>query len=450
MNLVSVTRSVLLGLLLSGLVLGQTACEAAKQPPQKPAVRIQTQPKVVLPAVTQARLAYLRDGINVGHWFALHQTLLGWEYTPERLDQHLQSYLAMSDFKRMKAMGFTHVRFPIDPVIFDSPRRWQMFDKALHQMLSSGLAVVVDVHPWDDYKQDLFDTELSGTWQEKNQQAAFWSTLAGHLQALIAEKGYSQDRIFLELVNEPAFTSLHGGGWNEQTAKAWNNIQQRLHNAVRAKAPKMTVIASGFDYDSIPSLIEPGMLRFLTWKGQRDPNVVYTAHFYDPHPMTHQGAGWSVSDEQREQAKREGKLTVETVVFPYPLNDKAKLSRIFTGLTSNPWEAQANIERYANGVNANALSQELGRLATWAKANRVPVYIGEYGFMSRKPELGYEAWIRDVRRLCAQYGFGSAFWNYTEGFGLVEHPGADGTVYPGVLRAVQQTRPSSGPNRRPQ
>ena len=64
----------------------------------------------------------------------------------------------------------------------------------------------------------------------------------------------------------------------------WRPIQWRLLQAMRAGAPRHTLIASGGNYSGPEDL--------LKLEPYPDRNIVYNWHYYKPYAFTHQGAGW--------------------------------------------------------------------------------------------------------------------------------------------------------------
>src|SRR6476661_176806 len=99
-----------------------------------------------------ARCARLRRGVNLSHWFSQAPN-----YTKERLETHTTA----QDIALIKSLGFDHVRFPIEPapLLADTPdpsilngTYLQYVDRALDMILGTGLAVVIDIHPSDEFK----------------------------------------------------------------------------------------------------------------------------------------------------------------------------------------------------------------------------------------------------------------------------------------------------------
>src|SRR4026209_932429 len=104
------------------------------------------------PAGLAARAAHLRRGVNLSHWFS---------QAANYSKTHLETHTTAQDIALIKSMGFDHVRFPIEPapLLAGTPdpsqlnsTYLQLVDNALDMMLGVGLAVVVDIHPSDEFK----------------------------------------------------------------------------------------------------------------------------------------------------------------------------------------------------------------------------------------------------------------------------------------------------------
>src|SRR5919202_6532942 len=214
--------------------------------------------------VAWARAARLRRGVNLSHWFS---------QSPRRdySETHLRTHTTERDIALIKEMGFDHVRFPFEPApLFDEEHPSELnaeylrrLDDALDMMLASGLAVVFDLHPSDEFKIKLRTDD-----RHVEAFAQFWRALARHLSARDPE------RLFLEILNEPMV----------EDAYRWMGIQARVAASVRDGAPRHTIIATGPRWSAVYQLllIEP----------LADRNVIYTFHLYEPHTFTHQGATW--------------------------------------------------------------------------------------------------------------------------------------------------------------
>lgn len=108
------------------------------------------------PSPAWARVKHLQHGINTGEWFAQSH-----DYSPQRL----RSFTTLDDIALIHNMGFDHVRLSIDPAIFDCPASWsqcervQVLDGVIAKALANDLAVIIDIHPSDDYKKQLASSD---------------------------------------------------------------------------------------------------------------------------------------------------------------------------------------------------------------------------------------------------------------------------------------------------
>ncbi len=105
-----------------------------------------------------ARAQHLRHGINASEWFAQSAS----DYSAARTNR----YTDAGDIALMAQLGFDNVRLSIDPAPLEQyPHGLEglnadflaRLDRAVDTMLADGLAVQIDLHPEDSYKQQLRD-----------------------------------------------------------------------------------------------------------------------------------------------------------------------------------------------------------------------------------------------------------------------------------------------------
>jgi aryl-phospho-beta-D-glucosidase BglC (GH1 family) len=219
------------------------------------------------PANTLAsRAARLRHGINLSHWFAQASNN---DYSRT----HLETHTTAKDIALIKSLGFDHVRFTIEPAPlfneWDDPSKLNQeylkyLDSALDVILAQNLAVIVDIHPSDEFKIRLNKED-----RHVEAFAKFWTSLAKHLSTRDPE------RVFLEVINEPMVEDPY----------RWYGIQAKLIAAIRSGAPEHTIIVSGHRWS--------GLYELLSLQAYSDPNIIYNFHFYEPFTFTHQGATWA-------------------------------------------------------------------------------------------------------------------------------------------------------------
>jgi aryl-phospho-beta-D-glucosidase BglC (GH1 family) len=328
-------------------------------------------------SVAIRRAATLTRGINLSGWFG------GWgDYSLE----HTSTYITAADFTAMQTMGIRYVRFPLDPALLTkggllSPKKdelWKRIDDALDLAMNAGLSVDFVVFPRDDYKQQL------ATQNGVDQFVMLWQVLAKHLASR------DPDRFFFELMNESEV----------QDPYRWIGVQSAVTQAIRRIAPQHTILASGAHYDSLPDLIETQPLP--------DANIIYTFHFYEPYPFTHQGAPWG---------------SVEWNYYkdiPYPATS-AQIAALEGSIPGD--SARYQLYLYGQGDwNAKGISRRLAFAASWGRERGVPIICNEFGaFRDTTPPASRTLYLHDVRTGLEEQGIGWAMWDWSGNFGLVTH-----------------------------
>jgi endoglucanase len=344
------------------------------------------------PVDLAARAKRLRRGLNLSHWFS---------QSPNYAKSHLDTHTTAHDIALIKSMGFDHVRFPIEPApLFDdtpsvlNPAYLQYLDNALDMILATGLAVVVDIHPSDEFKVRMLR-------DDRNIEAftTFWRAFAAHLSKR------NPDHLFLEVVNEPMV----------EDGYRWQAIQGKLIAAIRGSAPRHTIIASGHRWS--------GLSEMLFLEPYADSNIIYNFHFYEPFAFTHQGATWA------------GPHLSFYKNVPYPSSPAAVKSLLDT-IEDEP--ARYNLLRYGeDNWTATRIDRELSAAATWAAKHRVFITCNEFGAFRRfaKP-ADRVAWLHDMRVALEKHNIGWTMWDYAGGFAVVDKTNGQAQRVPGLLKAL--------------
>jgi hypothetical protein len=324
-----------------------------------------------------ARAQHLKHGINASEWFAQRR-----DYPADFTDR----YIDAQDIALMAKLGFDHVRLSIDAMplamsLYRGPGANADFlarlDRAVDTMLADGLAVLIDVHPSDDYKQQLRTNS-----DAVERFTMLWRRLAAHY----ADR--DPGMVFFEIMNEPEVNDPY----------RWAGIQAHVAEAIRQAAPHNTIIATGPNYSDIPDL--------LTQQPLSDGNVIYNFHFYYPHEFTHQGATWSVPYWS---------LTHD---IPYPATE----SSMAESLKEVPDAGERyQLQRYwLDGWNAHRIRLLIDDAAAWSRDNHVPLICNEFGaFRDHMDPVSRANWIHDVRTALEADGIGWAMWDYRGSFGVV-------------------------------
>jgi endoglucanase len=185
---------------------------------------------------------------------------------------------------------------------------------------------------------------------------AVWSELARHY------RDYPR-ALYFELVNEPS---------GALTDEEWAKDAPVLLSAVRKVDPQRTiVIGPGYwnSLDHLDALALP----------DSDRNIIVTFHYYIPLRFTHQGAGWM------------------------PGADKWK---------GTSWTGDA--------AEQATLDRDFDKAAAWAKANRRPLYLGEFGAFQAADMDSRARWTRAVSDAALRRGMSFAYWEFGSSFGAYD------------------------------
>ncbi len=361
---------------------------------------------LTLPAIAQdraadlkiafARAQHLKRGINVSHWFS--------QNAPDYSARHTDTETTPEDIALIAKLGFDNVRLSIDATPLEDSERgvdglggefMTRLDRALDTILADGMAVQVDLHPEEPYKQGIRNSNTS-----VDRLVQLWRKLAAHY----ADR--DPDRVFFEIMNEPEVSDPY----------RWAGIQARVAAAIREVAPHHTIIATGPNYSDIVDL--------LTQHPLPDGNVIYTFHFYDPHEFTHQGAGWGAPFWIYEHG------------IPYPPTESSMAELV----KQVPDRADRfRLEQYwLDGWNAHRIRLTIDEAADWGRANNVPLICNEFGaYREVTAPPSRLAWLNDVRAALEADSIGWAMWDYHNGFGVaVKDREGKSVVDPATVEAL--------------
>ncbi len=336
------------------------------------------------------RVQHLRHGINAGEWFAQSH-----DYSPQRL----RTFTTLDDIARMHAMGFDHVRLSIDPAIFQCEvalaqcERVQVLDEVVAKALSLDLAVILDIHPSDEYKRQLASSDAAA---QKFTQ--LWSRVASYYAK------QNPEMVFFEVLNEPEV-----GGYR------WAGLQQSVVEAIRRAAPEHTIIVTCGEFSNPDDLVRMPEVA--------DNNYIVNFHFYSPHIFTHQGASWGEAYW----------VTLRQVPFP----GTPDLVSAAVAKQTDDW-ARWKLTQYGlEHWDAAHIAGEIGFLAAWGKTHHVPLTCNEFGvYRNYSNPDDRMRWLTATRTALEQNGIGWAMWDYQGGFGVVYKKGGETTEDNAVQQAL--------------
>jgi endoglucanase len=178
-------------------------------------------------------------------------------------------YVEKRFFKLIKDAGFQSVRIPIrwsthagaaSPFTIDKTY-FARIDEVIGQALDQGLAVVINIHHYDELYTDPA--------AHKGRLLALWQQISTRY------KGYPDD-LFFEILNEPN---------GNMTAAIWNAYLVEAIQTIRASNPYRILIIGPPDWNNYASLDKLQL-------PDSERGIIVTFHYYNPFNFTHQGADW--------------------------------------------------------------------------------------------------------------------------------------------------------------
>jgi endoglucanase len=311
----------------------------------------------------------------------------------DRLYSGIQSQpmFTLADVTTITSMGFDHIKILIDPATHRAgsgidPASTGTLKMNVELAVSSGLPVVVDIHPQANFK----NAELGSPTEFEN-YLGFMNAFARWLATR-----YSPNQIAFEFMTEPF------GNYAE-----WTVMQYRIWETVRAAMPDHTLILSGDQTGRLFGLLDLHPVN--------DANVLYSFTTYDPFVFTLQGGAFA------------GDLIQNLKRVPYPSNPEIINSSLTDIVANVPAASRATAQRsllnYGEQAwKAEALNARFKRLADWNRffGGQLQLWCSEFGALG--PEQGgvkapdRYAFIADLRRALETNGIGWSYWSFNETF----------------------------------
>jgi endoglucanase len=323
------------------------------------------------------------------------------------------------DFAYIKQLGFTSVRFMVEPTPFvqlNGARLESLYnelDGTIQQIQSVGLNVILDLHT-------IYPARL-GFVDSGNQTPAYLSyrSMVGRMAALVGK--YSPSSVALELQNEPKdFSCAPGAGWNM--------YQPDLLRAARAAAPQTTIILTGGCGGGIEGLLN------VDAAAVNDPNSLFSFHYYNSLLFTHQGANWTGFEyfvrELRYPSTKNGSFDSIWI----PTKERIEMSSLSADKKTQMLTDGKNWLAFhmSKGFNRSTIDTDMQRVTAWALRSGVPasrIFMGEFGVIRpKRTDTGdtwrpYASdrveWHADVRKSAEAAGFSWAMFSYMGNFGMM-------------------------------
>ena len=291
-----------------------------------------------------------------------------------------QARFKVEYFQKLTAAGFNSVRINLHP--------FRYMERTNNWALKASWFEVLDWAVSEAQKQklavilDLHEFNALGANPTGDNKEKFLA----FWRQMAAHWQRAPDTVFFEVLNEPS---------QKLTPEMWNEYFAEALAIIRKTNPNRTVIVGPGHWNAISHLDQLKL-------PAEDRNLIVTIHFYEPFAFTHQGAGWT--------------------------DRKDKLGFDWTGST-------AEVE---------ALNQAFDKADAWAKANKRPLFLGEFGAYDRGPMDSRARWTSAVTRAAEARGWSWAYWQFDSDFILYDVK-REAWVEP-ILNALIPREPAA-PNR---
>lgn len=318
----------------------------------------------------------IRTGVNVSHWLS----------QSKKRGIERSTYIMQVDFDTIAAMGFDHVRIPIDEEqMWDSVGKqeaeaFELLHKAINWALQVNLRVIVDLHI---IRSHYFNADANALWTDPAEQQKLidmWLQLSDEL------KKYPNHMLAYEILNEAV----------AEDPDDWNALLAKAIAAIREREPERVIVVGSNRWQipgTFPDLKVP----------ENDTNLILSFHFYTPTALTHHLAPWTIV------ADYDGPVNYPGWVADTSYYDK---------LSEESVEA---MRRYANGYfDRDVLEKEMMPAIEVAKKLGLPLYCGEYGVYPTIPEEISLRWYRDMVAIFNAHHIAYCHWAYKGDFPVVD------------------------------
>ena len=321
-------------------------------------------PEPFVSGVPPAAAAHFTKGINLGN----------------RLDAPNEGdwggVIEAEDFPFIAARGFDHVRIPIrfsghalaaSPYTIDAAF-FSRVDMVLDQAAAAKLAVVMDMHAYDDIASNVA--------AHRDRFVALWTQIAAHYQS-------RPDTVAFELLNEP----------NTQLDTTWNDVMLPAIQAIRETNPRRLLIVDSVFW------ADPTKLSMLMLPD--DANIMASIHLYEPKLFTFQGQDWI------------GAAFLTTgVIFPGPPPTPIEpVQAAKDAAWANQWFIDYNTKPADTNPSGPAtVAAQIALFTAYRQSHGRTVYNGEWGPQDGGALDSRVRLVTEVRQQCESAGIGWAIW----------------------------------------
>ena len=323
-----------------------------------------TSPDPFVPGTPPSAAKYFKKGINLGNRME----------APNEGDWG-GSILA-TDFPFIAARGFDHVRIPVRfsghaqasaPYTIDAAF-FTRVDTVLEQAAQANLAVVLDLHAYDELAMDVA--------AHRDRFLALWTQIAMRYRD-------RPETVAFELFNEP----------HEALDTTWNDVAAAAIQVVRATNPRRLLVVDSVYW------ADPSKLSMLTLPN--DANLLVAVHLYEPKLFSFQGQDWMGPE-----------FMTTGVIFPGPPPSPVTPVAAATSASwAKTWFDDYNsLPAATNPSGPATISAQMAYVTSYRTSSGRSVYNGEWGPQDGGDMDSRARLVTLVRQECEKAGVGWAIW----------------------------------------
>lgn len=301
-----------------------------------------------------------------------------------------EAFLVEKDIKSIAAMGFDHVRLPID-----EEQMWDengsrhddaflLLTNVLDWCAKYKLRVIVDLHI---LRSHHFNAKVKPLWTDKKEQEKFYNLWRDLSKTL---KKYPNSQVAYELMNEAV----------ADDPELWNNLIANAVRVIRKNESNRTIVIGSNKWQQVATFDDLKV-------PENDKNIILSFHFYEPFLLTHWNASWTQQKGYTGPVHYPGVILTE--------NEFNHLSQKSKNIV-NDWVGKS--------FDKNWIQNQWQKPIQKAKKLGLPLYCGEFGIITGPKVPDMERWYQDMIDLFEKNNIAYANWNYKSGsFGLLDGNG---------------------------
>lgn len=317
-------------------------------------------------------------GLNIGGLFSQIES-----YS----DDHYDTFITEKDIRQINHWNFNTIRLPVDYFNIVDPDNIDKInekvlvklDDVLDWAKEYHLTVILDLHKAPGHSFDPNELHANDIWNKKSSfRKDFFS-----IWKILLERNAFRENVIFEILNEPV----------AKNADDWNKLAQESIDYIRKHAKTTPIVIESNLWGKTTEFTK--LIKF------KDPNIIYSFHFYEPFLITHQQAEWIPHLHEYFPYQNSYPGSIKEFDSIYDRIKKKKLTFLVNILKDHAGEwNRARLEKLWKPV------------IDFREKHQVPILLGEFGCLAYGSPKTRQNWLNDVMTLVQKYDFSFTYWTY--------------------------------------